>query len=51
MGKDKENRDYWYVPNYRDKLFVSDTEGWFEYDSLTINELIKSLNIKGVREK
>lgn len=52
MGKDKDRRDYWYVPNYRDKLFISiPTKGWFEYDSFTINELIKSLNSKGIREK
>ena len=52
MGKDKEERDYWFVLNQQDKLFVSEKSGdWFYYDIPAINELSKTLNPKGVRER
>lgn len=52
LGKDKEQKDYWFIPNYRDRLFVnSDPLTWYEYNLPAINDLIKSLNTKGIREK
>lgn len=37
LGKDREHRDYWFVPNNRDKIFVNTrTNDWFEYDLPTI---------------
>lgn len=53
MGQDKERRSYWFLLDERDKLFVSaPNEHWSYYDYFKINnDLIKSLNQKGIREK
>ena len=52
LGKDRDHRDYWFVPNNRDRVFVNaQADTWFEYDLAAISELPKSLNPKGIRER